>query len=210
MAETSAPSSNEPTAPEASASSGGSARLLILLAIMLIVCVLWGVDRFVFKPQVEEANKKLEDAIYARNNLAFDKDQGKSPFSRDDVRKVLGREPTRMEVVKDSLVEYYCWWGSVPVSKNYITVIYHDKDGKQIFSNVIENVVEPDDLPRTVELPPINLEPATDAEKKTASEPAPSAAKEGASDPAPKTKEAATEPDAKSDAVEPKTEKTDA
>jgi len=121
------------TAPASSASpptasapkSGGSAvRLLVLIGILALAVGMWFYDYSYAGPGSESKYKEIDDMVIAKNAKGV-KDGGL--VTRQDVAAVVGFQPTYVEQKPDCTIEWYCWWGKIPVLstwKRYITVVY--------------------------------------------------------------------------------------
>lgn len=170
--------------------------LIVLLLIMFALGGVLIVDNYVYYPACEEAFSRLEEAAaeHSRKSLA-DTGNEHAFFTKEDVRRTIGFGPTSQEVVDGRyLKEYYRWWGSLPLNRRYITVVYADKDGKQFKAHQIENEVEaanlapdtpvPDKTTEDDEQPmePSDKKPATDQETDKA---APSSKESDAKEPSP-------------------------
>jgi hypothetical protein len=137
---------SEPTA-EAGGVSGGVVRPAILTVVLLIVGGMWLVDFYVFKPATEAAEKKLEEAVRVHNLKSIEESKDKPFVTRTDVEQALGRAPTRTTLIGDNLVEYYCWWGSLPLKRRYIAVAYKDREGAKYHTHLLDAEVQKSDLP---------------------------------------------------------------
>jgi hypothetical protein len=136
---------------------------LMLIVLLLVMFALGGVlvvDNYVFKPACEEAYTKLEQAAQKHSEKSIDETgREHAYFNKDDVRATIGFAPTKSEIVDGRyLKEKYCWWGALPLSRRYITVVYGDKDGQRFQAHQIENEVSPENLPPKP-VPPSELEP---------------------------------------------------
>lgn len=128
------PESAAPPKPIAeNASPAATIRLAVLLALLAVAIGIVLVDTYQFKPAVEATGEKLTQAIDDRNKLSIEA-AGKQPFtSPEEVQKIIGFQPTRKETVGKHLIEYYCWWGNLPIKRRFIAVAYDKrKDGNWI------------------------------------------------------------------------------
>ncbi len=130
------------TATVPSPSSG--ARLIVLLGLLGLVIGAYAYDYGVARPAVDAAEKKVNDFVDARNRLGVKEG---SPVTPDDVHKELGMKPTFVEKhPKDYYeVEYYCWWGHVPVinlRRHFLALVYVGDEPRR-FSSHHKNEVPP-------------------------------------------------------------------
>ena len=113
------------SAPPAAAPSTGSAvRLLVLLGLLAIVVGAWAYDYFVAAPGSENTYKKIQDMVDAKNAQGV---RAGGVVRAKDVQDTVGFAPTWVEKKPDHTIEWYCWWGKIPVLstwKRYITVVY--------------------------------------------------------------------------------------
>jgi hypothetical protein len=118
---TKSPDSSPPAAP---ASSGSTIRLVILIALLVGVVGMFVYDRQVAEPKSEAAYDQL---------MAFVADQNAKGVAEAklvqsaDVQAALGMAPTFVDNKDKYTVEYYCWFGKVPVLntwKRYLSVVY--------------------------------------------------------------------------------------
>jgi hypothetical protein len=110
-------------APQA-ASSGSPVRLIILIVLLLVVVGTFAYDRMVAEPSSEAAYVKLEDFVTAQNAKGV---KEATLVRSEDVQAAIGQAPTFTEKKPDYTVEYYCWFGQVPVLntwKRYLAVVY--------------------------------------------------------------------------------------
>jgi hypothetical protein len=115
-------------APAAPPSSGSPVRLYVLLGLLAIVVGAYGYDYFVAKPACEAADKKIQEFVDARNKLGV-KDKDGALVTSADIQKELGMQPTYVDRHDDEeyTVEYYCWWGKMPMlsrRRHFISVVY--------------------------------------------------------------------------------------
>jgi len=115
-------------APTAPPPSGSPVRLYVLLGLLAIVVGAYGYDFFVAKPACEAADKKIQEFVDARNKMGV-KDKDGALVTSADIQKELGMQPTYVEKHDDDqyTVEYYCWWGKMPMlsrRRHFISVVY--------------------------------------------------------------------------------------
>lgn len=118
------PAQRAPVSPPAAPAS--SLRLYILLGLLAVVVGAYGYDYFVAKPGCEAADKKIQEFVDARNKLGV---KDGELVTSADIQKELGMEPTYVERHDDKqyTVEYYCWWGKMPMlskRRHFISVVY--------------------------------------------------------------------------------------
>jgi len=115
-------------APAPPPPSGSPVRLYVLLGLLAIVVGAYGYDFFVAKPSCEAADKKIQEFVDARNKMGV-KDKDGALVTSADIQKELGMQPTYVERHDDDqyTVEYYCWWGKMPMlsrRRHFISVVY--------------------------------------------------------------------------------------
>jgi hypothetical protein len=131
-----ASASPQPTAATAPPPSSG-ARLIVLLALLGLVIAAYGYDYGVARPAVDAAEKKVNDFVDASNRLGVKEG---SPVTPDAIHKELGMQPTFVEKHPDEHyeVEYYCWWGRVPVlnlRRHYLSLVYIGDEPRRFSSH---------------------------------------------------------------------------
>jgi hypothetical protein len=115
-------------APAAPPSPASPVRLYVLLGLLAIVVGAYGYDYFVAKPACEAADKKIQEFVDARNKLGV-KDKEGALVTSADIQKEIGMQPTYVDRHDDQqyTVEYYCWWGKMPMlsrRRHFISVVY--------------------------------------------------------------------------------------
>jgi hypothetical protein len=148
-----APSSSAP-APTTTPKSGGSAvRLLLLIGILAIVTGAWFYDFTVAGPGSEAKYDEIKKMADEKNAMGVK--EGGVVMSKD-VAGVAGFPPTFVEEGKDYTIEWYCWWGKIPVLstwKRYITVVYVGEPRR--YSAHYKNEAPPQEaLPGAVQVEP--------------------------------------------------------
>jgi len=121
-----APSPDRPIVTTSPPNQGSPARLLLLLLLLAVAVGALGYDYYVARPACEEADKKIQAFVEKRNRMGV---QEAALVTAADIQKELGRAPT---VTKENdaggyTVEYYCWWGNVPLlnlRRHFIAVVY--------------------------------------------------------------------------------------
>ena len=112
------------TRPNSGPTSGSPVRLIVLIGVLLLAVGGLAYDFFVAGPQSEKAYDDILKMYDAKNEKAIN-DGG--IVKSDDVKQIVGFAPTYTQREKDYTVEWYCWWGKIPVLttwKRYITVVY--------------------------------------------------------------------------------------
>jgi hypothetical protein len=129
----------KPTQPASSAPPASSVRLFILLGLLAVVVGAYGYDYFVAKPACEAADKKIQEFVDARNKESVTSREG-SLVTSADIQKELGMQPTYVEKHDDKqyTVEYYCWWGKMPLlsrRRHFISVVYVGNEPRRVSSH---------------------------------------------------------------------------
>jgi hypothetical protein len=96
----------------------------VLIGLLLVAVGGLAYDFFVAGPQSEKAYEEILKMYDAKNEKSIS-DGG--IVKSDDVKQIVGFAPTYTQREKDHTVEWYCWWGKIPVLttwKRYITVVY--------------------------------------------------------------------------------------
>lgn len=135
--------SAQPSAPPA----GSSARLVVLLALLATVIGAYAYDYFVALPKCDATFNKIQEFVDARNKLGVKDGALVTP---DDLHKEIGMGPTSVEKHNDKQyeVEYYCWWGPIPLlnkRRHFISVVFVGQDPKWRFSSHHRNEVPPEE-----------------------------------------------------------------
>lgn len=118
---------------------GSPVRLIVLLCILGVVLAAFLVDMFVMRDSVKAAEKRLVAAANERSEQPFQKN-GENPFlTREGVAQAIGFAPTNSEVEGGMLIEYFRWWGSLPLQRRYLKVIYEDEQGQKYHDYEIAN-----------------------------------------------------------------------
>jgi hypothetical protein len=119
-------SATRPPPASTPADRGAAIRLVILLGLLLLVIGAYGYDYFLARTQCETADKNVQQFVDAQNR----KGVGEAPLvTSPDIQKTIGFAPTWTEEHDDKgyTVEYYCWWGQVPLltrRRHFIAVVY--------------------------------------------------------------------------------------
>ena len=109
---TSKASSPAVVAPGADPKRGSPMRLGILLLVLALCIGALVYDYKVARPGSEAANAKIQSFVEHRNQMSV-KEAG--PVTSVDIQKELGRSPTWIEKEPTYTVEWYCWWGKIPL-----------------------------------------------------------------------------------------------
>jgi len=124
---------------------------MVLLGVLAIVLSGFLVDMFWMYDSVKAASDRLQKA--ADEMAQRPNENGKAQFlSREGVATAIGFQPTTSKVENGRLIEQYRWWGSLPLPRRFIEVIYSDPDGSQYdkyeISNrdIFGNDVDPDEV----------------------------------------------------------------
>jgi len=180
------PASQPPAASAPPPSSG--ARLIVLLGLLGLVIAAYGYDYGVARPAVDAAEKKVNDFVDASNRLGVKEGTSVTP---DAIHKELGMNPTFVEKHPNDHyeVEYYCWWGHVPVlnlRRHFLSLVYVGDEPRRFSSHhkneapprealpILEKV-EPTADDQSVPLPESPSEKQERGEKKSDSDAAPPA-----------------------------------
>ena len=108
-------------------------RLVVLLAILALLVGALAFDWFVAKPGVEAADLALKTEAEKNNAVGFDsklegdekqKKLADSLFDSADVQRILKKSPARTIKGDGYAIEVYRWWGYVPLSRHYMSVVY--------------------------------------------------------------------------------------
>jgi hypothetical protein len=118
------------TAPAKPGSS--PARLAVLITLLVIALGALAYDRFAAQPNCEAADKKIQEFVDEQNKKGV---KDGSLVTPDKIHDLLKMQPTYVEKnEKDGyLIEYYCWWGKVPVinmRRHFIGVVYVGKENR--------------------------------------------------------------------------------
>src|SRR5437868_15380667 len=101
-------------------------RLIVLLVLLAVAIGAYVFDHTVARPGVEAAEKKIGEFVDTRNRMGV---KDGAPVTPAEIHKELGMEPTYVDKHNKEQyeVEYYCWWGPVPVlnmRRHYIAIVY--------------------------------------------------------------------------------------
>lgn len=127
----------QPSTSAASPPQTSPARLIVLLILLGVAIGALFYDFTVAKPGIEAAETKLSEFVDERNKLGVKEGGTVTPA---DVHKELGMQPTWVDKhdAQNYEVEYYCWWGPVPVlnmRRHYLAVVYVGEGTRRISSH---------------------------------------------------------------------------
>src|SRR5205807_2810928 len=106
--------------------TAGAGRLVVLLGLLgLAICALV-YDYAAAGPGLEAADKKLNEFADKENQLSV---RDSSPITPERIHEALGMQPTFVEKHPEQhyMVEYYCWWGRVPLinlRRHFLALVY--------------------------------------------------------------------------------------
>lgn len=135
------------------AAPASPARLLILLGLLAVVIGVYAYDFLVAKPGVTAAYEKLQAFVDDENKRSVKDSAALTP---DAIQKQLGMQPTSRTVnEKDGYeVEYYRWWGHVPLlntRRHYISVVYLGQGTRKHTSHYLNENPPDEALPITMQ-----------------------------------------------------------
>ena len=141
----SSPSPQTASAPPPPPTS--SARLLVLLGLLIVAIGALAYDFFVAKPGAEAADTKIHDFVDKRNRMSV---KDAEPVSAKEISDLLGMKPMFVDKhpADNYEVEYYCWWGPVPLIntyRQYITVVYYGINEPRRYSSHHLNMRPPEE-----------------------------------------------------------------
>ncbi len=162
-----------PHAPPA----GSPLRLTILLSVLVVVGGALLYDWVIAPPRVKAANDKLHAEVLQFNEIGLRPDAknatakaGGEPAGNsdgmlysEDIQKIMGMPPTRVESTDLYTIEHYCWWGWIPRNRNFITVLYIGDPKKPHYSTHYANMMPEDGVVpgRRPSEPPVDLSSET-------------------------------------------------
>src|SRR5262245_45126813 len=100
---------NEPALPRPRV-----ARVGVLLSVLVLVLAAWVYDYGWARPGVAAADSKVRKLVDDHTHRSV---QEVSAITAADIHTAVGREPTWVDrrPEENYAVEYYCWWGRVPL-----------------------------------------------------------------------------------------------
>lgn len=125
-------------------------RQVILWGLLALVVGAYAYDYFVAQPAAIAAEEKLREFVDERNKQSVKVSGMVTP---KDVHETLGMTPTFVEKHDDLqyLVEYYCWWGSVPylnTRRQFLWIVYVGTEPDMKLSSLGRNTPpSPESLP---------------------------------------------------------------
>lgn len=159
MAETRVAQSSTPDTVPAEPKKKSPLRTLILFGILLLVIGAYAHDYFIAAPAAAKADEEIHKLVGERNALGVK--EGELVRS-EDIQKLLGKQPSKVDEQKDYTVEVYRYWGGMLPQRQYISVLYlGDKEPRRYHVHYLNSMPEPDDLPSETKIP---SPPATDDE----------------------------------------------
>lgn len=134
-------------------------RLVVLLAILAVMVGAYGFDAFVAQPGAEKAHEKLEAEAMKRNSMGLDLKLSEAERKKllaetilDDkaVRKILNKTPAKVETHNERAgdeytIEYYQYWGYLPLNRHFISVVYRGKAPSLRYNAHFRNIRPPED-----------------------------------------------------------------
>jgi hypothetical protein len=142
--------------------------LVVEIGVLVIATLGLAYNYLVAKPGAEAAEKKIQDYVDAQNKKGV---RDAKPVTSKEISELLGMKPTYVEKHDDENyeIEYYCWWGPVPVlnmRKEFISVVYYGTgEQPRRFSSHHRNEKPPE------EALPIPQQPASGGDAETLSDP---------------------------------------
>lgn len=151
-------------------------RLIILLSVLVVVGGALVYDRVIAPPRVKAAYDKLhsEVLLYNETGLKPGAKEGEKASATgkmdgmlysDDIQKIIGMAPSKVESTELYTIEHYCWWGWIPRNRNYITVLYIGDPKKPHYSTHYANMM-PEDVVvpgKKKDGPPVDLSAETNS-----------------------------------------------
>jgi hypothetical protein len=110
----------------------GPLRLVIRLILLAIIPAVLIYDFLIAKPAMVAAAKRLEVVVDKRLREGV---EGGGRAKSADVQKAIGFPPTVTERRGDNVIEWYCWWGKVPLfsqRRRFLWVKYEGKEPQYV------------------------------------------------------------------------------
>jgi hypothetical protein len=128
-------------------------RLVILLGLLAVVIGAYAYDFLVAMPGAKAGNDTIQAFVDEQNKLGVKEGSTVTPA---DIQQKLGMKPTKRIVNEkdDYEIEYYCWWGHVPVfntRRHFISVVYLGKEPRRFSSHYLNEPPPDEALPITPE-----------------------------------------------------------
>lgn len=141
--------STRPASAAAPKTESSPLRLAILCGVLLAVIAAALYDYFSARPAAIAANDKIQAFVDERNKLGV---KDGSIVTAADIHKELGMQPTSREVYedKDYEIEYYRWWGHVPMfgqRRHFVSVVYLGKEPRRFSSHYLNEIPPDEALP---------------------------------------------------------------
>ncbi len=123
--------------------------MIVLLGLLGLVIGAYAYDHGVARPGVDAAETKINEFVDSRNRLGVKEG---APVTPEDVHKELGMKPTFVEKhpADHYEVEYYCWWGHVPVinmRRHFLSLVYVGDEPRRFSSHHKNESPPPEALP---------------------------------------------------------------
>lgn len=145
-----APGQTAQVAPRPPKQQGNPVRLGILLLVLAIAIAALGFDYFIAQPGAIAGHAKLEKL----NAHQIEQNAKKSErLTSEVVQRELGRAPTWVQEGPFYTVEYYCWWGQVPVftyqgdRRHYVSAVYVGDEPRRLYAHYLNEPPPTEDLP---------------------------------------------------------------
>jgi hypothetical protein len=112
-------------------------RLIVLLAVLLLIAVAAIYDMAIARPWAISSEKQIT-ALIERRTRSSARDGGS--ITAAEVHQTIGGQPTWIERHPSDgyNVEYYCWWGHVPLinlRRHYLAIVYAGEGSQLVFSS---------------------------------------------------------------------------
>lgn len=139
--------SSSPTPRSEPKQQGSNVRLIVLLGLLAAVIGAYAYDYLVAKPAAEAAEVKIQEFVDSRNKMGVRDAEAVTP---QEISKLLNMKPTIVEKHPDENyeIEYYCWWGAVPLlntRRQFISVVYCGVEEPRRFSSHHRNEKPPEE-----------------------------------------------------------------
>ncbi len=159
-------------APSHAPPASSPLRLIVLLSVLVVVVGALLYDWVIAPPRVLAAYDRVLDTVTKHNEFGLtaagkaalkkseiDAGDGSGMIYSEDIQKIIGMAPTKVEKSKRYTIEHYCWWGWIPRKSNYITVLYVGNQDKPHYSTHYANEMPEDDaIPgKKIGPPPVDL-----------------------------------------------------
>jgi|GEM_PF-2120908 len=172
MAETRVATGANPQTVPAEPKKKSPVRTLILFGILLLVIAAYAHDYFVAAPAAKAADEKIHALVAERNAQGVKEG---TLVKSQDIRDLLGKEPSKVTEGKGYTEEVYRYWGGMLPQRQYISVLYFGPDDNRRYHvHYLNTMPEKDDYPSDVKIPeaPAGKSDEGDAEVSGSSSPA--------------------------------------